>query len=62
VITWIGPVSGSTEANQFGDYGVAGLPAGTYNFIAAAPSCTPALATVIVEAGTTVFQDFALDC
>jgi hypothetical protein len=62
VITWIGPVSGSTETNVFGEYGAAGLPAGTYDVIASAAFCTPDVATIMVVAGTTVFQDFELDC
>jgi hypothetical protein len=62
LITWLGPVSGSTETDVFGDYAVAGLPAGTYTFIAAADSCTPDRATVEVVAGATVFQDFVIDC
>jgi hypothetical protein len=62
LITWLGQVSGSTETDEFGDYEVAGLPAGTYTFIAAADSCTPDMATVEVVAGATVFQDFEIDC
>lgn len=62
VITWLGPVNGSAEADMFGEYGAAGLPAGTYTFIASAPGCTPATAEIDVTAGTTTFQDFTLDC
>jgi hypothetical protein len=62
VITWLGPVNGSTEADMFGEYGAAGLPAGTYTFIASAPGCTPETAEITVTAGTTTFQDFTLDC
>jgi hypothetical protein len=62
LITWLGEVSGTTETDDLGDYEVAGLPAGTYTFIAAADSCMPDVATVQVIAGTTVFQDFEIDC
>jgi len=62
LITWFGPVSGSTETNDLGDYAVAGLPAGTYDFIASADGCQPDFAEVTVVAGQTTVQDFHIEC
>jgi hypothetical protein len=62
VISWFGPVSGSTETDPFGDYDVAGLPAGTYDFIASHPGCVPDSAEVIVVAGQMTVQDFHIQC
>ncbi len=62
LVSWFGPVEGSTETNAFGEYGVAGLPAGEYFFTATAAGCAPDSAFVTVVAGTTVIQDFELDC
>jgi hypothetical protein len=62
LITWFGPVSGSTETNDLGDYAVAGLPAGTYDFIASENGCQPDSAQVTVVAGQTTVQDFHLQC
>jgi hypothetical protein len=57
-----GPANGSTETDPFGDYDVAGLPAGTYDFIASADGCQPDSAEVTVVAGQTTVQDFHLEC
>jgi len=62
LITWFGPVSGSTETDPFGDYAVAGLPAGTYDFFASADGCQPDFAEVTVVAGQTTVQDFHIEC
>jgi hypothetical protein len=62
LITWFGPVSGSTETNDLGDYAVAGLPAGTYDFIASAAGCKPDSAQVTIVAGQMTIQDFHLQC
>lgn len=62
IISWFGPASGSTTTNSFGEYEAAGLPAGSYTFIASASGCDPDVATVTVIAGTTVVQDFQLGC
>ena len=61
-VTWIGPESGSTEADSFGDYFAAGLVAGTYRFIASNQGCAPADAKVTVVAGQTVTQDLDVSC
>lgn len=62
VISWFGPVSGSTETDSYGDYAVAGLPAGSYTFIASHPGCDPDSAEVVVIAGKTTIQDFHINC
>jgi carboxypeptidase family protein len=62
LITWFGPANGSTETDINGDYAVAGLPAGTYDFIASADGCKPDSAEVTVFAGQTTVQDFHIDC
>jgi hypothetical protein len=62
LITWFGPESGSTETNDLGDYAVAGLPAGTYDFIASADGCLPDSAEVTVVAGEMTVQDFHIEC
>jgi hypothetical protein len=62
LISWFGPESGSTETDGFGDYAVAGLLAGTYDFIASADGCIPDSAEVTVVAGQTTVQDFHLQC
>jgi Carboxypeptidase regulatory-like domain len=62
LITWFGPVSGSTETDPFGDYDVAGLTAGTYDFIASADGCQPDFAEVTVIAGQETVQDFHIEC
>ena len=53
IVSWFGPVTGSATADAFGNYAAAGLPAGSYTFVASADSCDPAIATVEVIAGTT---------
>jgi hypothetical protein len=61
-ITWFGPERGSTSTDNFGDYQVGGLLAGTYDFIASEPGCVPESAAVTVTAGVIVRQDFQLEC
>jgi hypothetical protein len=62
VVSWFGPTTGSTTADEFGNYAAAGLPAGTYTFVATAGGCDPDIATVEVIAGTTVRQNFEINC
>ncbi len=62
VVSWFGPTSGSTETDVGGEYAAAGLPAGNYLFTAAYGGCTPDSANVTVIAGTTVLQDFQINC
>jgi hypothetical protein len=62
VVSWFGPVDGSTTTDVFGEYSVAGLIDGEYFFTAAYGGCNPDSATVTVTAGTTVTQDFVIDC
>jgi hypothetical protein len=62
IVSWFGPATGSTTADEFGDYAAAGLPAGTYTFVATADGCDPAIATVEVVAGKTVRQNFDINC
>jgi hypothetical protein len=62
VISWFGPESGTVEADAFGAYQVGGLESGRYTLTAAEPGCQPDSARVKVIAGTTIGQDFHLDC
>jgi hypothetical protein len=62
LVTWTGPVSGTVETDTGGVCEVAGLPAGTYTFLASAAFCDPAVATVTVVAGATVVQDLQVSC
>ena len=61
-ISWFGTTTGATTADVFGNYGAAGLPAGSYTFVATYQSCTPVIATVQVIAGKTVRQNFNITC
>jgi hypothetical protein len=61
-VSWFGAESGSTETDDLGNYAAAGLTAGTYQFIATEPGCTPDIAEVVVVAGETVTQDLMVDC
>ncbi len=61
-VTWIGAVTGTTTTDSFGEYGVAGLPAGSYTFIVSIAGCEPAIAQVNVIAGTTVTRNFSMNC
>jgi len=62
IVSWFGPVEGSTTADSFGNYAAAGLPAGNYTFVATAGGCDPDIATVDVIAGKTVRQNFEINC
>jgi Carboxypeptidase regulatory-like domain len=62
VVSWFGPTTGSTTADEFGNYAAAGLAAGSYTFVASASGCDPDIATVDVIAGTTVRQNFEINC
>lgn len=57
-ITWVGAVSGTTTSDNLAEYSVAGLPAGTYTFVATLNGCPTQTATVYVTAGDFVRQDF----
>lgn len=57
-ITWVGSVTGTTTSDNLADYSAAGLPAGTYTFIATLNGCPTQTATVYVTAGEFVRQDF----
>lgn len=59
-ISWVGPVSGSTEGRT--RFELVELPAGTYQLIATVPRCTPQIRTVNVIAGQIVRADFTLSC
>ena len=61
-ISWFGPENGSTETDEYGDYQVGGLLAGTYTFTATNPGCTPDSAIVTVIAGQTLTRNFHIDC
>jgi Carboxypeptidase regulatory-like domain len=61
-VSWFGSVSGSVQTDVVGGFAAAGLPAGTYTFIATEPGCSPAQAQVTVIAGTTLEQDLPIDC
>ncbi len=62
VVSWFGPVTGSTEANIYGEYAVGGLPAGDYFFVVSAPGCTPASDTITIVAGVIIQRDMFLSC
>lgn len=64
IVSWFGPVTGSTEADVFGNYDIPGLPAGDYLLTATSPfgGCDPDSAQVSVIAGQTVTQNFRIDC
>jgi len=62
VVSWFGPVNGSTQTNVFGDYVAAGLPAGDYFFVASFGGCTPATANVTVVAGMTIERNLFISC
>ncbi len=59
-VVWSGPVTGSTTSDPTGDYMAAGLPAGTYNFLAIGDGCPIQQSTVYITAGLHVRQDFDL--
>lgn len=61
-MTWIGPESGSTETDSFGDYAAPGLLAGSYTFVVSYSGCRPDSAKVEVSAGASTVQDFHLQC
>ncbi len=61
-VSWFGAVNGCTTTDIFGNYAAAGLPAGTYTFIATADGCDPDIATVVIVAGKTARQNFSIDC
>ena len=62
IVSWFGPVTGSTTTDIFGNYAAAGLPAGSYTFVASADGCSPGIATVQVIAGKTVTQNITINC
>src|SRR5919197_3625385 len=62
VVSWFGPETGSVETDEFGDYQVGGLTAGTYTFIATLGGCDPSVAQVEVPAGTPILQDLPMNC
>jgi len=61
-VSWFGPENGSTETNDYGDYEIGGLQAGTYFFTATYSGCGPDSRTVTVVAGQTIEEDFHIDC
>jgi hypothetical protein len=61
-VSWLGPESGSVETDSGGAFAAPGLAAGTYQFIATNPGCTPAQATVTVVAGGTFAKDLPIEC
>ena len=61
-VTWLGSVTGSIEINVFGADSAAGLPAGQYTFVVSLVGCDPGVAQVNVIAGTTITQNFELQC
>ncbi len=58
IVSWFGEVTGSTTTDSFGNFAAAGLPAGSYTFVASADGCSPGIATVQVVAGKTVRQEY----
>jgi hypothetical protein len=61
-VSWFGPVNGSTQADAFGGFEAAGLPAGTYTFTATEGGCVPDSRSVTVQAGVTLSEDFHISC
>jgi hypothetical protein len=61
-VSWFGSVSGSVQTDLGGGFAAAGLPAGTYTFVATNAGCTPTQAQVTVIAGTTVVHDLPIHC
>jgi hypothetical protein len=59
-VSWFGSVKGSTTTDVFGNYAVAGLPAGAYTVVASYTGCTPDSATIRITAGVVVTHDFHL--
>lgn len=63
-VTWVGPVTGSTLTDVFGNYAIPGLPAGRY-FVtityAFGGGCTES-AQVTVAVNEATVQDFQVDC
>jgi hypothetical protein len=62
VVSWFGPVSGSSTANSFGNFTAADLPAGNYVFVAAAGGCSPRIAMASVPPNTIVRRDLQVVC
>jgi carboxypeptidase family protein len=62
VVSWIGPVNGSTSTDISGHYQAAGLPAGRYSVIVSYGGCNPDAANVDIVAGEITTQDFHLQC
>jgi hypothetical protein len=62
IVSWFGCVTASATADAYGNYAIAGLPAGSYTFVASADGCDPAIATVEIIAGTTIRQNFQINC
>jgi hypothetical protein len=62
LVSWFGPETGSVQTDTFGDYQAAGLTAGTYTFTATYAGCNPDVDQVQIVAGTTIAQDFHLNC
>jgi hypothetical protein len=61
-VSWFGPENGSVETNDYGDYQVGGLDAGSYMLTATEPGCTPASQPVTVVAGATLEVDLHINC
>jgi hypothetical protein len=61
-VSWFGPESGSVQTDPGGGFAAAGLAAGTYQFIATNPGCSPAQANVTVVAGGTVDKNLPIQC
>lgn len=65
IVSWFGPVSGSTEASfNGGHFEIPGLPAGKYLLTVSDTfgECEPDSAVVTVVAGQTTTQDLRLNC
>lgn len=65
IVSWFGPVTGSTEASFLGGhYEIPGLPAGSYLLTATDTfgECNPGSAMVTVVAGQTTMQNLHIDC
>jgi hypothetical protein len=61
-VSWFGPEEGSVESDQAGRYSVGGLRAGTYNFVATFPGCSPRSRSVEIVAGTTKSVSLQIAC
>lgn len=64
VVSWFGPVTGSTATEVTGEYNIPDLPSGSYLITLSDQfgGCTPSSVRVVVMAGQTTVQQLRLNC